>query len=188
MALLARHVLVLARQRILGRHVIELDQWLPAVDGVALFAVSSQLLPMDILMTAQASSVESLQCLVQIFDLDNLAIHSGYVLGIVTFLTSQPGVFSHQRVPGLLVVEFLLGSVPFVDPEVAAVMFGMTAHAVRVTLFSLAPVVTRPLIYQLPNLSMTWQTLEFSASRKDMAGSAIEGTVQRLMRLGQWSW
>ena len=57
MTLLALQCLMSPSQRIPGRHVIEMRQWLPAGDGVALFAVGSQLLVMAILMTAQASSV-----------------------------------------------------------------------------------------------------------------------------------
>ena len=57
MTLLALQRLMFPGQRVTGRHVIEMRQWLPAGDGVALFAVGSQLLVMAILMTAHASSV-----------------------------------------------------------------------------------------------------------------------------------
>jgi hypothetical protein len=57
MTLLALQRLMFPGQRITGRRVIEVCQWLPAGDGVALFAVGAQLLVMAIFMTAQASSV-----------------------------------------------------------------------------------------------------------------------------------
>jgi hypothetical protein len=65
----------------------------------------------------------------------------------------------------------------------------MTPNTIRVSLLCDAAVVTFPLTYQLPDLPVTRQTLEFDGCRaKDMAGSAIERTVQRLMRLGHGAW
>jgi hypothetical protein len=107
----------------------------------------------------------------------------------MAFVTIQPGVAPQQCIASLTVVKFLLRGFPFVDPHCWAVVLRMTPNAIRVSLLGDAPVVTLPLAHQPPNLCMTRQTLEFDGCRaKDMAGSAVERTVQRLMCLGHRSW
>jgi hypothetical protein len=146
---------------------------------VALFAVRSQLFLVAILMAAQASGVQSFQCPVQVANLYKLAIRRSDILSSVAFLTVQPGVFAHQRIARLGVVEFLFGSLPFVDPEVPAVVFRVTPNTFRVSLFRDAPVVALLLTHEHPNLPMTLQTLDFEGtSAKNVARGAPEGAFQ----------
>lgn len=107
----------------------------------------------------------------------------------MALVTIHPGVAAQQWIASLTVVKFLLRGFPFVDPHCPAIVLRMTPNTIHVSLLGDAPVVTLPLTHQPPNFSMTSQTLEFDGRRaKDMAGSAIERTVQRLMRLGHRSW
>ena len=185
MTRLAFQRLMFPGQRIFGRHVIEMCQRLPAVDGVTLFAVGPQLLLMAILMTAQAISVQSFECPVQVPNLYKFAVRRSYILRIVALLTVQPGVAAQQWITSLTVIKFLFGGFPFVDPHCPAVVLRMTPNTIRVSLFSDAPVVTLPLTHQLPDLSMTLQALEFErASTEYVATATICRGIQGFMRLG----
>jgi hypothetical protein len=156
--------------------MIELRQRLPAGYGVAPFAVRSQLFVVAILMAAQASGVQSFERPVQVTNLYKLAVGSSDSFSIVAFLTVQPGVFAHQRIARLGVVEFLFGSLPFVDPEVSAVVFSVTPSTFRVSLFRDAPVVALVLTHQRANLPMTPQAPDFEGTRTEsVASTALEG-------------
>lgn len=101
---------------------------------MALLAVRAQLPGMAILMARQAGRVKAFESLVQVANFDLSAISWRDVSGVVTLFAAQAGVAAQQRVPGLAMVEFVLGRIPFDDLEVLAIMLRMAARAIQIAL------------------------------------------------------
>ena len=188
MAFGAFRVLVFTGQGKVRGGVIERLQRFPAGDGVAFLAVRAQLAGMGVGMARLTSRMEPFEGPVQVGDLDLPAVGQKDVLGVVTLLAVQAGVAAHERISGLLMVELLLGCLPFVDAEVLAVMLRMAAHAVHVALCPVnhAPMVALVLVHQGPNLTVTIQAFELGRTRtENMATGAFQRAIQRPVGLGQ---
>ena len=98
----------------------------------------------------------------------------------MTLLAMQTGVAAQQRIARLAMVEFLPGSLPFVDAEVFAVMLRMAAHTILIALGPVdnPPMVALVLAHQRPNLGVAIQAFELGRTRtENMATGALQGTV-----------
>ena len=176
MTLAALQVLVLSRKREVRRRMVERLHRLPPVEIVARLAVARQLPGVMVFVARQTSRMQPLECVGQIVVHDDLPVRGRDVLRVVAVLALQLRVLTQQRIAGLVMVEFLFGGIPLEDAEILAIVLGVAARAVCVAFAPVdhAPVHTFMRFYQLVNLAVTVEALQFGfAGAKAMTACAL---------------
>ena len=162
----ALDVFVLAGQREVGSGVIKFLDRFPVVEVMAGLTFGAQLPGVMILVAGETGRVESLEGLRQVVHHDVLAIGGRNVFRVMALLTFQLCMLTDQRVTGLLVIELFFGRLPLEDAKPFAVVLGVAASAIGVTLGMVghASVHTLVVFHQLVDFAMAVQALELGFS------------------------
>jgi len=184
MTFLTSHLCVQSRERKVRLVVIEFCGCFPIYKIVALRAVLPELAAVRVLMAGHAIGGQTKKRLVQVFDLDQRANSSADVRRCVALVAGNVGVFTLQRVSGLVVVETPFRRNPVDQLKILAVVLRVTFRAV----FPVGElrVQTAPSGNLSSNFCVAPLTIQYRrALTHDVAARALRGTAERLMSLGK---
>ena len=189
-ALLASHAPMLTRQRVAGLRMVKLVGGLPIVETVTACAVLTQLALMPVSVTREAVPGEAQKGSVQILDLDG-GFHRGRdVRRSVALLTRHAGVLPLQNIAGLTVVKSLLRRLPADELEILSVVVGVAAGAIFIARQRIPNYGVESLVrsHARGNVRVALKALQaFAAHSQSMAGDALSGAIEGLMRAGKWA-